>query len=484
MPEGLLRLEDRIGLVAADMLEPRPVGSAAEAESLFSPSGSARFSIAGFRASQGGHTLLPQGRMLTTEILTRPLEVDPGDYDPQRPRDASPRAPHVRVGAGALWSQVHHALHPHGLAPLVHQSSCHFSVGGSIGVNCHGRDPRQGPLSTVLRSVDVQLADGTRRTASREQEPELFRAVAGGYGSCGLVTAAEMRVGPNLVLEQRGRVMGSLAAYASHLADLIARREGAERIHLHYGWLRCTDALTLYDDVLSVDYVDAGVPHAVTGGELRVETWGETELMRAGWAAARRRTGGVRRDLWALAVDQLRQPQQASRLDWMRAAIGFTSHRGSDDQDILQEYFVPLAQFERMVGALRRIYTSANANVLSTTVRIVRPEDAAGRTHLAYARDTERVCIAVDLNIPVDPQTRVPPDDVRAWLRLCVDAARDCGGTYYLPYYPIATPWQFRQAYPDHALQRAAIERYNPQRRLHNLFLRQYLDDPGLPASP
>lgn len=476
MPEGLVRLEDRVGLVAADMLEPRPVGSAAEVASVLAEPGTAPFSVAGFRASQGGHTLVPQGRMLTTEILTRPLEVDPGDYDPLQPRREGARPPQVRVGSGALWSQVHHALHPYGLAPLVHQSSCHFSVGGSISVNCHGRDPRQGPLSSVLRSVDVQLADGSQRSASREQEPELFRAVAGGYGSCGMVTAAQMRVGPNLVLEQRGRVMGSLSAYAGHLADIIARREGTDRIHLHYGWLRCTDALTLYDDVLGVDYLDAGLPHAVTGGELRVETWGETELMRAGWAAARRRTSGVRRDLWSLAVDQLRQPQQACRLDWMRAAIGFTSYRGSEDQDILQEYFVPLAQFERMVAALRRIYTAAAANVLSTTVRIVRAEDAAGRTHLAYAPDAERVCIAVDLNIPVDPQTRVPPDAVRAWLRLCVDAALDCGGTYYLPYYPVATLQQFRAGFPDHPLQRAALERYNPRRRLHNLFLRQYVD--------
>lgn len=476
MPEGLLRLEDRVGLVAADMREPLPVGCIEDAARALAAEPGLQFSVAGFRASQGGHTLVPHGRMLTTEVMSRPIEVDAGDFDPLHPRRPLEREPQVRVAAGALWSQVHHALHPYGLAPLVHQSSCHFSVGGSVSVNCHGRDPRQGPLASVLRELLVQLPDGRCVTASPDRNADLFRAVVGGYGSCGMVAQASFRVGPNLVLEQRGRVTGSVEAYARHLGDIIGRRGDTGAVHLHYGWLRCLDSRTLYDDVLSVDYVDAGGPHAVADGPLKVETWGESELMRAGWSAARRLQPGVRKDLWHLAVDQLRQPQQASRLDWMRAAIGFTSYRGSDDQDLLQEFFVPLAGFERMVGSLRAIYSAAAANVLSTTVRVVRGEAGAAGPYLSYAPDGDRICIAVDLNVPVDPRTRVPLPQVRDWMRRCVEAARECGGSYYLPYYPVASPAQFRACYPGHVPQRAAMDRYNPQRRLHNLFVRDYLD--------
>ncbi|WP_309728313.1 FAD-dependent oxidoreductase, partial [Chamaesiphon sp. OTE_75_metabat_556] len=52
----------------------------------------------------------------------------------------------VTVASGATWKQIQLELGKHGRAVRVMQDSNIFSVGGSLSVNAHGKDPRFGSL--------------------------------------------------------------------------------------------------------------------------------------------------------------------------------------------------------------------------------------------------------------------------------------------------------------------------------------------------
>ncbi|MCX7668765.1 MAG: FAD-binding protein, partial [Anaerolineae bacterium] len=173
-----LHIEDLPGLNRTAIRDMPIIGSQALAEAVLSGAASRSLSIAGLRHSQGGHTVRRGGRMLLTETL-RQVEY--------RHETGT-----VIADAGASWSQIHHVLRPHRRAPRVQQSSAHFSVGGSIAVNCHGRSAAEGPVGNTVERLWVPCGDGQLRECSRTRELQLFRAVIGGYGACGLIVRAEL----------------------------------------------------------------------------------------------------------------------------------------------------------------------------------------------------------------------------------------------------------------------------------------------------
>jgi decaprenylphospho-beta-D-ribofuranose 2-oxidase len=464
---------DKIGLMRAQMQESYPIAGEADIRDVWQHSGVQGFSVAGFRCSQGGHTLVEGGKMLTTELFARPVKIHLGDFDPADPRKVMNDRANVTVAAGTLWSQLHHELNAFGLAPRVHQSSCHFSVGGSISVNCHGRDPREGPICDTVNWLRVLLPDGSVKQTHRGED--LFAAVVGGYGSCGIILEANLDLTPNLPLRLEGRTV-RVPDYVAYLGEIVGRHR--QSTHLHYGWLRCVDPDHLYDKVLSVSYVDDGkaVP-AVRNDALLVEAWGRSELMRAGWSGMRQRNDPIKRLVWELMEDEFtKQNMVLSRLNWMRAGVSFTTYRGTTDQDILQEFFVPLARLQDMLNALRQAFASFKdaVNVLSTTMRVVRA-DTAGSTILSYTRQADCICIAVDMNVAIDKATGEPRPRVRECIQQCLEAAKENQGTYYLPYYPFASRTTFDAFYPSAALQRQAITKFNSSRKLDNLFAAKYL---------
>ena len=178
---------DLIGLNKHEMFDAPIVGNNDELVALATASKDAKqsMSTAGMRHSQGGHTALTDGRMVFTEAMKMDIHVDVKKMT-------------VRVNAGATWSDLHFRLGPMGLAPLVHQSSPHFSIGGSLSVDCHGREVHEGALSNTVESITVLTNQNNElkyTVASRElgENPMLFYAALGGYGACGVILDATPR---------------------------------------------------------------------------------------------------------------------------------------------------------------------------------------------------------------------------------------------------------------------------------------------------
>ncbi len=122
------------------------------------------------------------GLLITTRHLTG-VQVDP-----QRQV--------ARVAAGATAADVLAATTPHGLAAPVGAAPgvgyISYSLGGGLGPL--GRST--GYAADYIRRLEVVTADGTERTVTADDHPELFWALRGGGGNLAAVTGIEIDLLP------------------------------------------------------------------------------------------------------------------------------------------------------------------------------------------------------------------------------------------------------------------------------------------------
>jgi len=107
-----------------------------------------------------------------------------------------PRARTARAGGGATWGDFNYATHAYGLATtggIVSTTGiAGLTLGGGIGYLSRG----YGLSIDNLLSADVVTADGQVRTASKNENADLFWALRGGGGNFGVATSLEFQLHP------------------------------------------------------------------------------------------------------------------------------------------------------------------------------------------------------------------------------------------------------------------------------------------------
>lgn len=102
----------------------------------------------------------------------------------------------ARVQAGATWGEVDRSTQIHGLAVTGGEVSetgvAGLALGGGLGVMMR----TVGLSCDNLRSVEIVTADGMVRTASRDENLDLFWAARGGGRGLGVVTSLEFDLHP------------------------------------------------------------------------------------------------------------------------------------------------------------------------------------------------------------------------------------------------------------------------------------------------
>ncbi len=99
----------------------------------------------------------------------------------------------ARVGAGAVWSAVHAAAAPFGLAGLSGSHPDVGVIGYTLGGGLSWLSRRFGLAADSVLRAEVVLADGRRVVASEDQHADLFWALRGG-GTTGIVASLEFRL--------------------------------------------------------------------------------------------------------------------------------------------------------------------------------------------------------------------------------------------------------------------------------------------------
>ncbi|MCB0097973.1 MAG: FAD-binding oxidoreductase [Caldilineaceae bacterium] len=378
--------------------------------------------------------------------------------------------------SGASWHQIQELLHPR-FAVKAMQSTDIFTVGGSISVNAHGMDHNAGALGRTVRAMRIMLADGAVQTVSREENPELFALVLGGYGLFGIILEAVLEVTDNVIYQSSRRVLD----YAEFPALFDHELINNPRLGLMYGHLSTAPQSLLREmllytyEVADADAIaaDAVIPALgeVSNTKLRRLVLNLSKqgalAMRLKWFAEKHVE--PRLESCSISRNQAMKEGEAclvSRNEPMHDSVKYLQNNLKNETDILHEYFIPRDQFVTFIDGLRQIVLTEEVNLLNASVRVVHKED----NFLNYA-PADMFSIVLYIN---QPTTAAGHDHMHTVTSHLVDLAISLNGTFFLPYQLYFTPGQLRAAYPQIDEFFMAKLRYDPQERFTNTFYEKY----------
>ena len=409
-----------------------------------------KVSISGSRHSQGGHTYTRGGVVLNMRGFNRVRAVDPVALT-------------ITVESGTTWDEVQRAIAPRGLALKVMQSSNIFTVGGTLSANAHGRDLDVTQAVEVVESFRLLLANGNVVQVSRDENPELFSLVIGGYGLYGVILDVTLRVTRDELYEQRAVSMdyrefpGYFARNIKPDSDVVLMLARPSIDPNPYSFLK---------EMVVVTWRRAG-----PGGRSSFDLTEEGHVWRDRFFF-----GLSRRFDWAKSLQKkvelgAGEARIVSRNNAMRpplAPLEFLEYHSRRDTDIIQEYYVPIENFVPFMDRFREILVAGKMNVLSSTVRYVTPNATPA---LAYAPRRPAFAIIQMSNVGLSPDAQARAEAVT---RQLVDAALEQGGTYYLTYQLYPTADQLHRAYPNARRAFARKRFYDPDETFTNQFYERY----------
>ncbi len=405
-----------------------------------------KVSIAGARHSMGGHSIAPGGIVIDMRPF-KGLRLDQSTNI-------------LTAGSGAIWHDVLAYLDPLGRSVQVMQSNDSFTVGGSISVNCHGWQYGRPPIASTVESFRLMQADGSIVQCSRDENPELFSLVLGGYGLFGIILDTRLRITNNV----RYRVTRHIVPSSEAMTTYHEKVEAAGHAAMAYARLDVSADNFLNEVMIYVLEEDpqedgrlqpVGPPGFVS---LRRSIFrGSTESdygKRLRWDAETR-------------LQPTLTPSHYTRNQVLDEGVEVFQNRSADSTDILHEYFLPPEQLESFILELQEIIPAHQANLLNVTIRSIR-EDTD--TFLRYA---DRSMLSV---VMLFSQPRSSAGDARMQVlsRELIDRALALNGRYYLPYRLHASAEQFQRAYPQAESFFQLKRKYDPNELFINQFYLKY----------
>jgi len=379
----------------------------------------------------------------------------------------------ITVQSGATWHDIQAFLHPK-YAVKAMQSTDIFTVGGSISVNAHGMDHLAGSVGSSIRAMRVMLADGSIVDLSRDENPELFNLVVGGYGLFGVILDVDLEIVDNDVYQTERQVV----SYKDFPAIFENEILPDPNLGLFYGHLSTAPA-SLLDEMIfykytKVDMGDAEIPPLgeVSGIKLRRFVFNFSKLgaipMNIKWYLEKN-VEPMMESCTVVPRTQAMAEGEAcfvSRNEPMHDSVAYIRNDLRDETDILHEYFIPRDQFIPFVDGLRRIVQDHDVNLLNASVRVIHPES----NFLNYA-PAEMYSIVLYINQPTTPGGN---EKMGVVTRELIDLTADVNGRFFLPYQLHYTPEQLQRSYPMIGDFFAAKKTHDPEGLFTNTWYEKY----------
>jgi vacuolar-type H+-ATPase subunit F/Vma7 len=160
--------------------------------------------------------------------------------------------------------------------------------------------------------------------------------------------------------------------------------------------------------------------------------------------------------------------KKISRNNVMRSDSEFMEYSHPKNTEVLQEYFVPVDNFEAYIDELRKTLANEESfNLLNITIRYVEENEKAV---LSYAKE-DMFSLVLLINQGTDSQSI---KDTGRVIRKMIDVTLNHEGSYYLPYYGYPTQEQMAEAYPRTGEFFELKRKYDPKERFMNLFYEEY----------
>ncbi|WP_028547553.1 FAD-binding oxidoreductase [Paenibacillus sp. UNC451MF] len=406
-------------------------------------------SIAGQRHSQGGHTYYKDGIVVDMTSFNRIISVDP-------------MARQIRVQAGATWKDIQDAVNPYGLSVKTMQSQNIFTVGGSISINAHGRDIRNGSLIKSVESFRLLTSDGQVKQVSRSENADLFPLVLGGYGLFGIILDVTL----TLTEDEVYRLSTEKVTVEEYSRYFTSQVQADPDIHMHIARISVAPD-TFLTDMYAINYkVDKALPLQRYNKLKTTEHWViPTKLL---FHLNRGSDWGKNR-FWKLQKWYFNQQEQTvtSRNNAMRSESQFMDYREAGQNDLLQEYFIPVQEFSSFVHSFGEVLKEEQMNLLNITVRYVNQDQEAV---LSYAKEDMFALVCL-FNVPLSDEGQA---EFKRGIQTIIDRVISHRGTYYLPYAAYPERVQFNAAYPRYREFWDKKTKYDPNGLFMNYFYEQY----------
>lgn len=408
-----------------------------------------KVSIAGQRHSQGGHTYYRDGVVVDMTSYNRIIDVDP-------------EAKQITVQAGATWEDVQKAVGRYGLSVKTMQSLNPFTIGGSISINAHGRDIRNGSLISTVDSFRLLTADGEIRNVSRSENEELFPLALGGYGLFGIILDVTLDLTEDEAYRE-STVLMDLSEYVDYFRNEVLANPA---IKLHIGRISVAED-SYFTEALAKNYtVDPSLQLAKHNKLISNEKWVAPGKLLFN---LNRSFDWGKNLQWNLQTYFfVKQSEQiVSRNNAMRAAYEFMEYSQPGANDQLQEYFIPLDRFDSFAKRLSEIVKEDDLNLLNITIRYVNKDQEAV---LSYAKD-DMLALVCLFNTPLSDTGQ---EQMKSSVRRIIDEVIAHDGSYYLPYIAYPTLEQFRSVYPNYRQFFELKRKYDPDELFMNYFYENY----------
>ena len=339
-----------------------------------------------------------------------------------------------------------------------------LSIGGALAANAHGRGLRMKPFSSDVESFVLIDPDGKALTCSREENSELFRLVAGGYGLFGVVASVKLRLTRRQKIErvvEIGMVDDVMEAFEQRIAD---------------GFIYGDFQFSI--DEKSEDFLRRGVfscyrpvdPATPIPQEQKQLAKGNWEQLLYLAHSDKAQVFDEYSQYYLSTSGQLYWSdthQLSTYLDDYHIALDARLKANTSASEMITEIYVPRDKLADFLAEAADDFIHNNVNVIYGTVRLIERDDDS---FLAWAREPF-VCTIFNLHTEHSPEGL--EHSANAFRRL-IDMAIRRGGSYFLTYHKWARREQVEACYPQFPEFLQLKRKHDPEERFQSDWYRHY----------
>lgn len=360
----------------------------------------------------------------------------------------------VTVGAGATWEQIQMAANSRGKSVIVKQASDLFSVGGSIGINCHGWAHEYGAISSTVESLDVIDANGELKTLNSKDE--LFGCMFGTLGYFGVVVSAKLKLTDNVYLYEKTKEVelnDFISTYKKDIKDKDIPLFGGRLVldTLDGNPLRKV-CMVRYERINQESEAEPIVTKEFTY-ESKYGTRAERIALQALASLSQFSVRHVISRFWSGERASMLAGRKLTRNEALHPPINAFRmlHASNLHAQWLQEFFI---KEENLPDFLRFLGDKLQKNGVRLINATIRPTPKDSISILPYAeQDRYAVVICFDQR-----KTEQKIERTKKWIQEVNQHVISQGDVYYQAYMPFATREDFEKCY--------GMERVNELRRL------------------